>query len=79
MLINNCVVTIHVQEREREVYKLCQECCQDMNTLMVFRFGKILRVGKHMTLEKWTVCRASFGGGGAKGAFAPLLELVNTA
>ena len=40
VLINNCVVTIHVQEREREVYKLCQECCQDMNTLMVFRFGE---------------------------------------
>ena len=40
MLINNCVVMIHVQERERDVYKLCQECCQDMNTLMVFRFGE---------------------------------------
>jgi len=42
-------------------------------------WGRFLRVGKHTTLEKWTVCRASFGGGGAKGAFAPLLELANTA
>ena len=71
---------IHVQERERDVYKLCQECCQDMNTLMVFRFGEDFESWEaYDTWEVDSVQGFIWGGGGAKGAFAPLLELANTA